>query len=69
MYKKKYPPKKGSNEKFLNVLKRTKPQRVVYVSCDLATLARDLKYLSSDYDVVSVTPVDMFPNTSHVEAL
>ncbi len=63
------PPRKGSDEKFLNVLKRTKPQRVVYVSCDPATLARDLKYLSSDYNVVSVTPVDMFPNTSHVETI
>ncbi len=61
------PPRKGSSEEFLSILIKTKPSRIVYVSCDPATLARDLKYLSSVYDIVSVNPVDMFPHTFHVE--
>ena len=60
-------PRKGSSEEFLSILIKTKPSRIVYVSCDPATLARDLKYLSSVYDIVSVNPVDMFPHTFHVE--
>ena len=54
-------------ERFLSILIKTKPSRIVYVSCDPATLARDLKYLSSVYDIVSVNPVDMFPHTAHIE--
>lgn len=63
------PPRKGADEAFLSTLIKTKPNRIVYVSCDPATLARDLKYLSKVYDVVSVTPVDMFPHTFHVETV
>lgn len=63
------PPRKGSDEKFLSILLKTHPKKIVYVSCDPSTLARDLKYLVRDYEVVSVTPVDMFPNTIHVETI
>lgn len=63
------PPRKGSDEKFLDTLLKTKPKTIVYVSCDPATLARDLKYLSSTYEVISATPVDMFPMTVHVETV
>jgi 23S rRNA (uracil1939-C5)-methyltransferase len=46
------------------------PERVIYVSCNPATLARDLKYLDgSDYKTVEVQPVDMFPHTAHVECI
>jgi 23S rRNA (uracil1939-C5)-methyltransferase len=46
------------------------PERVVYVSCNPATLARDLKYLSErGYDVKEIQPVDMFPQTTHVESV
>jgi 23S rRNA (uracil1939-C5)-methyltransferase len=46
------------------------PQRVVLVSCDAAAMARDLRLLyEGGYDVVSITPVDMFPNTPHVECV
>ena len=63
------PHRKGSDERFLSIIKKTKPSKVVYVSCDPATLARDLKFLSDTYDIKSVTPVDMFPHTNHVETI
>ena len=63
------PPRKGSDEAFLSTLIKTKPERVVYVSCDPSTLARDLKYLASTYYIESVTPFDMFPQTYHVETV
>jgi 23S rRNA (uracil1939-C5)-methyltransferase len=63
------PPRKGSDTKFLDVLINKKIKKVIYVSCDPETLARDLKYLSGYYDVSYVQPVDMFPQTSHVETV
>ena len=63
------PPRKGSDERFLNSLKKLRPTKVVYVSCDPATLARDIKFLSDMYVPTSVTPVDMFPMTFHVETV
>ena len=63
------PPRKGSDEKFLKTILKTKPNKVIYISCDPATLARDLKYLSQDYSINKVTPVDMFPHTFHVETV
>ena len=63
------PPRKGSDERFLSTLLNKEPKQIIYVSCDPETLARDLKYLSTDYDVVSIQPVDMFPMTSHVETI
>ena len=63
------PPRKGSDERFLTSVKKLLPKRVVYVSCDPATLARDVKFLSDKYEVKSVTPVDMFPHTFHVETV
>lgn len=63
------PPRKGSDEKFLDVIKKTLPKKIVYISCNPATLARDLKYLSSHYEVKKVIPVDMFPNTEHIETI
>ena len=63
------PPRKGSDERFLTSVKKLLPKRVVYVSCDPATLARDVKFLSDKYEVKSVTPVDMFPHTFHVECV
>ena len=62
------PPRKGCDVKLLEAILEVKPERVVYVSCDPSTLARDLKVLVSEgYDVKEVQPVDMFPHTSHVE--
>ena len=63
------PPRKGSDEKFLNILRKTHPKKIVYISCDPATLARDLNFLSPDYQIKKVTPIDMFPNTAHIETV
>lgn len=64
------PPRKGCDEKLLDVIAKMAPKRVVYVSCNPATLARDLKYLSErGYEVREVQPVDMFPQTVHVECV
>ncbi len=62
------PPRKGCDEELLATIIKMAPKRVVYVSCDSATLARDLKYLAQNgYNVEKVQPVDMFPHTGHVE--
>ena len=63
------PPRSGGTEEFLDALLRMKPKRVVYISCNPETLARDLRYLTgkSAYRVAEMTPVDMFPFTEHVE--
>jgi len=63
------PPRSGSDEKFLSTLIRNKINKVIYVSCDPETLARDLKYLSKYYEVTKVIPVDMFPMTCHCETI
>ena len=63
------PPRKGLDEKFINALLELKPKRVVYVSCEPETLARDVKLLSNFYDIKDVQPVDMFPMTFHVETV
>jgi len=62
------PPRKGCGQPLLDSILQVKPQRVVYVSCNPATLARDLKYLAAGgYEVKEVQPVDMFPQTAHTE--
>lgn len=64
------PPRKGCSVEFLEQLNEYKPQRVVYMSCDPATQARDAKYLVSyGYEIVSVQPFDLFPQTRHIECL
>lgn len=64
------PPRKGCEASLLNLMLDIKPEKVVYVSCDSATLARDLKILCEDkYTVRKVQPVDMFPQTGHVETV
>ena len=63
------PPRKGLDQKFINTLLRLKPEKVVYVSCEPETLARDVKLLSEKYKINTVQPVDMFPMTFHVETV
>ena len=61
------PPRAGMHEQVVNRLIEIAPQRIVYVSCNPATQARDLALLSAKYELVKVQPVDMFPHTVHVE--
>jgi 23S rRNA (uracil1939-C5)-methyltransferase len=64
------PPRKGCDEALLQTIIEMKPKKVVYVSCNPATLARDLRILEDGgYKTVEVQPVDMFPMTTHVEAV
>lgn len=64
------PPRKGCEESLLATMVQMQPERIVYVSCDSATLARDLKYLcGKGYELRECTPVDQFPMTVHVETL
>ena len=64
------PPRKGCEESLLQTIVDMQPEKVVYVSCDSATLARDVKFLRENgYELKKVTPVDQFPNTVHVETV
>jgi 23S rRNA (uracil1939-C5)-methyltransferase len=61
------PPRAGMHEDVTRAIMKAAPQRIVYVSCNAATQARDLKILSEKYTIEEVQPVDMFPHTMHVE--
>ena len=61
------PPRAGMHEDVVDTILFAAPERIVYVSCNPATQARDLQLLDSDYKVMAVQPVDMFPHTHHVE--
>ena len=63
------PPRKGLDIDVINTIIQKKIEKIVYVSCDIATLARDLQLLQSDYDIKEVTLVDMFPQTADVETV
>lgn len=64
------PPRKGCDEALLQTILEMKPKKVVYVSCNTATLARDLRILEDGgYRTVDVQPVDMFPHTTHIECV
>ncbi len=61
------PPREGMHKEVVEQLLTMGPQRIVYVSCNSATQARDLSLLKADYKILKVQPVDMFPQTHHVE--
>ena len=65
------PPRAGLHPDIVQALRVLQPRRVVYVSCNPATLARDLGLLCADgvYTLVSIQPIDMFPHTVHVESV
>ena len=63
------PPRKGLDNKTIDVLKKIQPEKIIYISCNTATLARDLKELEEKYLIKEIQPVDMFPYTSHVECV
>lgn len=64
------PPRKGCQKELFDVIEKMNPKRIVYVSCDCATLARDLQILADkNYQTVELTPTDMFPRTPHIECV
>ena len=64
------PPRKGCDRTLLDTIIQMSPKRIVYVSCNPSTLARDLNYLEQgSYKTKEIQPVDMFPHTVHVETV
>ena len=63
------PPRKGLDTRTVNNILKIKPNRFVYISCNPATMVRDLAKFESTYEIVKIQPVDMFPWTSHVECV
>ena len=61
------PPRAGMHQSVVDAILFASPQRIVYVSCNPATQARDLQLLDEQYQVSRIQPVDMFPHTQHVE--
>jgi 23S rRNA (uracil1939-C5)-methyltransferase len=61
------PPRAGMHEDVVKKIMEMRPEKIVYVSCNPSTQARDIAMLSDMYEVVKVQPVDMFPHTHHVE--
>ena len=63
------PPRSGLDKNSINSILKISPKDMIYISCDPATLMRDLSLLSSDYEIVEFSIADMFPNTYHVESI
>jgi 23S rRNA (uracil1939-C5)-methyltransferase len=63
------PPRAGMHEDVVNTILDLEAPRVVYISCNPATQARDLLLLQEKYDVLAIQPVDMFPHTHHIECV
>lgn len=63
------PPRKGLDQNTIKNIMKVNPEKIVYISCNPATLARDLRLLGEKYEVKKVQPVDMFPYTTHVECV
>lgn len=61
------PPRAGMHEKVVQQILKIQPEKIVYVSCNSATQARDIAWMQADYEVKKIQPVDMFPHTHHVE--
>ena len=63
------PPRKGLDRNSINNILKIKPKKIVYISCNPATLIRDLAFFEEHYDIKTIVPVDMFPFSSHVECV
>lgn len=63
------PPRKGCSLEVVKALNESEPNKIIYISCNPATLARDLKLLKNKYSIKSISPFDMFPQTKHIETL
>jgi 23S rRNA (uracil1939-C5)-methyltransferase len=63
------PPRKGLDKNSINNILKIKPRKIVYISCNPATLVRDLRFFEEEYIIEKIVPVDMFPWTSHIETI
>ena len=63
------PPRSGIHKDVLAQILSLAPEKIVYISCNPTTLARDLSYMRHVYDLMEVTPIDMFPHTYHIESV
>ena len=63
------PPRKGCDDKFLSSIMKLAPSKIIYISCNPSTLARDLGILKEKYNILHIQPVDMFPHTFHIETI
>ena len=63
------PPRKGLDQPLIDSLLKLQPKKIVYVSCNPSTLARDLASFKDKYEIKEIQPVDMFPHTHHVEVV
>ena len=63
------PPRKGLGDNVVKMLLNLNSAKIIYISCNPATLARDLRGLTERYEILSITPFDMFPQTKHLETV
>jgi 23S rRNA (uracil1939-C5)-methyltransferase len=63
------PPRVGMHKDVVSQVLAMAPEKIVYVSCNPATLARDLNMIQETYEIIEVQPVDMFPHTYHIESV
>lgn len=63
------PPRKGLDENTINNLIKIRPKKIIYISCNPSTLIRDISKMEEYYNVKKITPIDLFPFTSHVECV
>ena len=63
------PPRSGLSKDTIKNILKIAPKKLIYVSCDPMTFVRDLNMLNEKYEIIEITPFDMFPNTKHVECL
>ena len=63
------PPRTGIHKDTIDVIMKIRAEKIVYVSCNPATMARDIEIMASEYDIQEIQPVDMFPHTYHIECV
>ena len=63
------PPRSGMDENMIEAVKRVLPKKIIYVSCNPATLGKNIRALKKEYNVATIIPFDLFPNTAQVESV